>query len=192
MENTPERSSGDLISPETVVNDGHTPRDNAILSRREAMRIVAAAAAAGSLAASGCGVRGYEHLAIERAANVKPWTPVLFAFPGNFPAMLLDVDEPVGGVGPKQSIVAFSALCTHMGCTVQLNSSLEIHGKMKNLVCPCHTSAFDPAQLGAPIAGPATYGLPIIELEIRGATIYATGIRQGQSIFGRPFGERGG
>ena len=191
MEKTSERNSGDLISPDTIVKDAIEPCGNSAVSRRDAIRILAAGVAAGTVtAAAGCEVAPYEHLAIERVSNVKPWTPILFSFPRNLPAILLDVDGSAGGVGPKQSIVAFSALCTHMGCTVQLNSSLEIHGKTKCLVCPCHTSAFDPVQLGAAIAGPATYGLPFIDLEIRGATIYATRIRQGQPVFGRPFGER--
>ncbi len=193
MGKTSERISGDLISSESNVDGAKVPFDNSAVSRRDAMRILAVGVAAATVTgAAGCRVAPYEHLAIEQVANVKPWMPILFTFPGNLPAILLDVDESAGGVGPKQSIVAFSALCTHMGCTVQLNSSLDLRGKTKCLVCPCHTSAFDPVQLGAAIAGPATYGLPFIDLEIRGATIYATRIRQGQPVFGRPIGERRG
>lgn len=164
--------------------------DKSALSRRDALRIIEAGAAAGTLVTSGCEVGADRRIAIEHLDNIRPWIPVLFTFPGESPAMLLDVGEPVGGVGPTQSIVAFSALCTHMGCTVQLNTSLEIHGRMKHLVCPCHTSAFDPVEFGAAIAGPATYGLPIVELEISGRTIYATGIRQGRPLFGHPVAER--
>lgn len=159
--------------------------NRSVFSRKEAVQILGAGAVATSLATTGCQGNAGGRIAVARLADIRPWLPVLFSYPGDSPALLLDVNEPAGGVGPKQSIVAFSAVCTHMGCTVQLNSSLEIRGKSRSLFCPCHTSAFDPVDLGAAIAGPATYGLPAIELELDGGTVYATGLRPGRPVFKR-------
>jgi Rieske Fe-S protein len=55
---------------------------------------------------------------------------------------------------------AYSAVCTHRGCTVNYRD-----GK---LACPCHGSVFDPAQGAAVEAGPASRPLPEIPVEVRG------------------------
>ncbi len=59
-----------------------------------------------------------------------------------------------GGVGPDGDIVAFSTLCTHMGCPVAYDSSA------KTFKCPCHFSQFDPEIGGQMICGQATENLP--------------------------------
>ncbi len=73
-------------------------------------------------------------------------------------------DIPVGGgkVFDKLQVVvtqptagdfkAFSAICTHQGCTVSDVSNGVI-------ICPCHGSTFDIAT-GAVVQGPANQGLP--------------------------------
>lgn len=112
-------------------------------------------------------------------ADVKPWTPVSFGFPENELAVLLNVDKSVpGGVGPHRSIVAFSALCQHMGCPVAFDE------KTRSLKCPCHASMFDPVRDGMAFEGPATRGLPVIQLKIDGGNIYATGVATGL-VYGR-------
>jgi Rieske Fe-S protein len=55
---------------------------------------------------------------------------------------------------------AYSAICTHRGCTVNYRD-----GK---LACPCHGSVFDPARGAAVEAGPAPKPLPEIPVEVRG------------------------
>ena len=57
------------------------------------------------------------------------------------------------------SFVAFDAICTHAGCTVEWDAADSI------LLCPCHSAAFDPAHDGAVIAGPAS--TPLAKLPIR-------------------------
>ena len=57
------------------------------------------------------------------------------------------------------SVHAFSATCTHQGCTV---SGVE-HGR---IVCPCHGSVFD-AGTGAVLNGPATQPLPVVEVDVK-------------------------
>jgi Rieske Fe-S protein len=92
---------------------------------------------------------------------------------------LADVDQvPVGGglILDQQNIVltrtagnsvhAFSATCTHQGCTVNQVSGGTID-------CPCHNSRFD-VRTGAVVSGPAPRPLPSIEVSVRGNDIYTS------------------
>jgi Rieske Fe-S protein len=58
---------------------------------------------------------------------------------------------------------AFSATCTHQGCTV----SSVAQGR---IVCPCHGSVFD-AATGAVVSGPATRPLPAVAVVIRNGQV---------------------
>jgi Rieske Fe-S protein len=89
----------------------------------------------------------------------------------------------VGGVGPQNSIVAFSAICQHLGCPAPAiayyppgtcpntpgNKSFYIH-------CSCHGSTYDPANGASNLTGPAVLPLPQVTLEWDASddTIYAT------------------
>ena len=59
---------------------------------------------------------------------------------------------------------AYSAICTHRGCTVSYSDG--------NLACPCHGSVFDPSNDGAVVNGPATQPLPEIPVEVRSGEVY--------------------
>ncbi len=113
-------------------------------------------------------------------ASISPLKPISFNYPDeNSPTILLDMGKPVYmGVGPKNSIVAYSALCQHMGCPVNFDS------KSKLLVCPCHISIYDPARGGMCVEGPATSRLPRILLKVKRDGLYAVGVSQG-IIYGR-------
>jgi thiosulfate dehydrogenase [quinone] large subunit len=63
--------------------------------------------------------------------------------------------------------VAFSAICTHAGCTVGFDRSAT------EFVCPCHGSVYN-ALTGAVIQGPAPLPLPAISVKVVDGTIYAT------------------
>ena len=59
---------------------------------------------------------------------------------------------------------AFSATCTHQGCTV---------GPVRDgrIVCPCHGSEFD-ARTGAVVRGPATRPLPQVRVVVRDGAVF--------------------
>ena len=68
----------------------------------------------------------------------------------------------------SRGFVAFSAVCTHAGCTVNFDGSAE------QFVCPCHGSVYS-AATGNVENGPATLPLPPIDVRERAGEIYLTG-----------------
>ena len=61
-------------------------------------------------------------------------------------------------------VKAFSAVCTHQGCTVS-----GVQGGA--IPCPCHGSRFDP-QTGKVIGGPAPSPLPAVQVEVRDGAVW--------------------
>ncbi len=71
-----------------------------------------------------------------------------------------DGGTPAYAVQPRAGrYVAFSAICTHAGCTVEFDPPAE------EFVCPCHGSVFD-ATTGAVVKGPAPLPLPSIAIAL--------------------------
>jgi len=60
-----------------------------------------------------------------------------------------------------QGIVAYSKICTHVGCPVALYEQ-QTH----NLLCPCHQSQFDVSDQAKVIFGPASRPLPQLPIAI--------------------------
>ena len=58
-------------------------------------------------------------------------------------------------------IVAYSKICTHVGCPISLNERTTHH-----LLCPCHQSTFDLADSGKVVFGPAGRPLPQLPLDV--------------------------
>jgi quinol---cytochrome c reductase iron-sulfur subunit len=60
-----------------------------------------------------------------------------------------------------ENIVAYSKICTHVGCPVALYEQTTHH-----ILCPCHQSTFDAASGANVIFGPASRALPQLPLMV--------------------------
>nr|WP_311836088.1 Rieske 2Fe-2S domain-containing protein [Cellulomonas fimi] len=60
-----------------------------------------------------------------------------------------------------EGIVAYSKICTHVGCPVSLYEQQTHH-----LLCPCHQSTFDVADGAKVVFGPANRPLPQLPIEV--------------------------
>lgn len=60
---------------------------------------------------------------------------------------------------PDKNLVAFDAICTHAGCTVEYDPQSHM------LICPCHGGEYDPAHGAQVVAGPPPS--PLGKLPIR-------------------------
>ena len=70
-------------------------------------------------------------------------------------------------LGAVDGWVAYSKICTHAGCSVGLfGIDTRVPILVRELVCPCHQSVFDPVDAAEPIGGPATRPLPQLPLAI--------------------------
>jgi cytochrome b6-f complex iron-sulfur subunit len=92
--------------------------------------------------------------AIAKASAVAPGSAVEFKDSGQ-PAVLVHLDSG--------DFVAYSAVCTHQGCTVAYRGG--------QLACPCHGSVFDPANGAAVVSGPAGRPLPEVPVEVSGGEV---------------------
>jgi ubiquinol-cytochrome c reductase iron-sulfur subunit len=71
--------------------------------------------------------------------------------------------------GAVEGWVAYSKICTHAGCSVGLfGVDNRQPDTLRQLVCPCHQSVFDPVDGARPVAGPATRSLPQLRLAVDG------------------------
>ncbi|TAK71047.1 MAG: Rieske (2Fe-2S) protein [Actinomycetota bacterium] len=60
-----------------------------------------------------------------------------------------------------QGILAFSKICTHVGCPISLYEQRTHH-----LLCPCHQSTFDLADSGVVVFGPAARRMPQLHIGV--------------------------
>ena len=94
---------------------------------------------------------------------------------GQPPSLALTSDVPVGGgkiLADKKIVItqpragsfeAFSAVCTHQGCTVSSVSGGTIN-------CPCHGSKFSITN-GSVVTGPAASALAPVSIKVQGTSI---------------------
>ena len=80
-----------------------------------------------------------------------------------------DLTEPARANAP-QGYVAFTAICTHAGC-----SDWAWDAGRKMLKCPCHDSEFDPKDDARVHGGPATRRLPRLPLKIADGALVVAG-----------------
>lgn len=95
--------------------------------------------------------------AIAQEADVAPGSAIEFTdTESGQPAVLVHLQDG--------DFVAYSAVCTHQGCTVAYQDG--------NLACPCHGSVFDPTADGAVVSPPANRPLPGIPVEVRDGQVF--------------------
>jgi Rieske Fe-S protein len=121
-------------------------------SRRESL-MVAGVAVAGTAGLTACGSSSGDAVAsagsgaASAAGDAIAQADIPVGGGRVFDALKVVITQPTAG-----DFKAFSAICTHQGCTVEDVSS-------DGITCPCHGSTFDIAT-GAVTKGPATKALP--------------------------------
>ncbi|GAA1810328.1 Rieske (2Fe-2S) protein [Nesterenkonia flava] len=129
-------------------------------SRREILR-TGAVAGASALVLTACGGSDEEVPAAE---------------PAQWQDALVEGDVPVGESvrvafgenkvllhrATETQVYAYSAVCTHQGCTV--------NPEPERFICPCHSSVYD-LESGEPVAGPAPRALERYEARVESGII---------------------
>jgi Rieske Fe-S protein len=93
---------------------------------------------------------GSESQDVGPAEELKPNSGLVFQF-GTQPALLIRT--------PEGELRAFSAICTHLGCTVRYEPDSRV------IWCPCHNGMFD--LHGRNIGGPPPRPLPEYRVNLR-------------------------
>ena len=144
--------------------------DHSPVTRRGLVTIGAASALGGGVlllsactpgggAADGAGSQGGSDSAGSTTVSLAS-IPVGGAVSASLGSTPIVVAQPAAG-----TVVAFSAVCTHAGCTVAPQG--------KEFDCPCHGSRFD-AKTGEPIQGPARDPLTKLTASVSGDKVTVT------------------
>jgi rieske iron-sulfur protein len=79
------------------------------------------------------------------------------------PAMLQAPTDLEGAAG---GVVVYSAICTHLGCTVRFSEEPMDMAPFPHIHCPCHAALFDPHRGGVVMGGPAPRPLPQLPVRL--------------------------
>lgn len=160
-----------MLNEETVKNIIEAADDDErdILSRREF--VWGGAAAIGAVYLGAIGYPVYQYLStpaqkaaeaaavtettLEGAVNLPKNSALMFKF-GAKPGILIHHDD--------DSWSAYSAVCTHLGCTVKYETD------QKRIFCACHGGVYD-AATGNNTAGPPPKPLPKYNVEVKDGSI---------------------
>jgi len=149
---------------------GKRKRLDISIDRRSAMRVALVGALA--VAASGFGKIFSPTSSNSATAGATNSTtgPTQLTKLADFPVgsvanFALSNGEPAIIFRTKTGVFAYSAVCTHQGCTVGYSSSSKV------LACPCHGAQFDPFNSGKVVNGPAQNPLRKIKVSIQGAWV---------------------
>jgi ubiquinol-cytochrome c reductase iron-sulfur subunit len=96
-----------------------------------------------------------------------------------------DITEETANWG-VEGVVAFSKICTHVGCPISLWEQQTHH-----LLCPCHQSTFDLADKGRVVFGPAARALPQLKISVEEETGYLIADGDFAEPVGPSYWERG-
>lgn len=133
---------------------------SAFLSRRQFVQFGLAAM---GFAWAGTLVQSRLFPAEQAGTEAKPVTIPLANLPVGGSHQITYGGLPVMVLRTKESIKAFSMICTHLGCTVQWREDKS------EFYCPCHDGYFD--QFGEVVAGPPPVPLEQFPVEIVGEQV---------------------
>jgi thiosulfate dehydrogenase [quinone] large subunit len=166
-------ASSATTAPATVSASGTTPAAPATTAASNTTAVAATTAAASSTtaatsapattaAAAGTTAAALQGTVLTTLAALPSGTGKSFNTP--------DTNQPFLVIrGDGNTVHAFSAICTHQGCTVAFNRSAN------SIICPCHGAEYNP-QTGAVTQGPAMRALATVKVEVdaNGNVIYVT------------------
>lgn len=143
--------------------------ENDVTTTRRQVVTAGAAGALGIAAAAtlaGCGGSGSSSTTTNNGGGAGGALTTLSAVPvgGAVVAKGADGKSIVVAQPRSGTVVAFSAVCTHMGCQVAPQGA--------KLVCPCHGSQYD-AFTGKVLQGPAPSPLPSVPVKVQGSDVVA-------------------
>ncbi len=143
--------------------------------------VVVSGRAEAAAAEAGRATQQYPVKAIGRESSIPANQAVTFTYPdAASPCVVVRMGASVpGGVGPNRDIVAYSTMCTHMGCPVSYDPAA------KSFKCPCHFSMFDAEKEGQMICGQATENLPRIVLKYDNSSGAISAVAVDGLIYGR-------
>lgn len=101
-----------------------------------------------------------------KVGELKPNEGKIFKF-GDTPGIL--ILKPGGDPASALSYVAYSAVCTHLNCTVQYRTDLH------HIWCACHNGHYDIN--GQVLSGPPPAPLPQYRVAIKGEEIFVSSER---------------
>jgi len=128
--------------------------------------------------------------------NISTGSVITFNYPlRNEPNFFLNLQPAVSGgpgatnvpygIGPQKSVVAYSAICQHLGCPAPAiayyppgTCPQTPGGYAYYIHCSCHGSTYNAANQAANLTGPAVLPLPqvVLEWQTSDDTIFATGM----------------
>lgn len=73
-----------------------------------------------------------------------------------------------------EGVVAYSAVCKHLGCIVSQWKAVNGSGQ-DVLFCPCHGGAYDPRHAGKVVAGPPPKPIPLLPIKLEGGQVVVAG-----------------
>ena len=141
---------------------GNGRRRDVSVNRRGAMRVaIVGVLAIGAAALGRVFAQSSKASAAEASSNnqITKLSDLPIGSASNF---VLASGEPAILFRTKTGVFAYSAICTHQGCTVAYSAG------SKTLACPCHGGQYDPFASAAVVAGPPQSPLSSVKVAIDG------------------------
>lgn len=76
---------------------------------------------------------------------------------------------PTRGEWTAEGFAAYSAICTHLACTVRFSSESTAAAPLTRIHCPCHAGVFDPRRGATVVSGPPPRPLPQLAVRLNDA-----------------------